>query len=68
MTARTEEGSRLRRGGFRWLLRLQVIAAEPRGLLRLSEHGWLVKQGADTVEGASAGRMPPAEATDAMEA
>jgi hypothetical protein len=28
----------------------------------------LVEQGADTVEGASAGRMPPAEATDAMEA
>jgi hypothetical protein len=37
-------------------------------LLGLGEHGWLLEQGADTVEGASAGRMPPAEATDAMEA
>jgi len=41
---------------------------EPGGLLRLGEHGLLVKQGADTVEGASAGRMQPAEAADAMEA
>jgi hypothetical protein len=51
-----------------WVRRFQVIEAEPRGLLGLGEHGWLLEQGADTVEGASAGRMPPAEATDAMEA
>jgi hypothetical protein len=37
-------------------------------LLGLREHGWLVQQGADAVEGASAGRVQPAEATDAMEA
>jgi len=41
---------------------------EPGGLLRLGEHGGLVEQGADTVEAASAGRMQPAEAADAMEA
>jgi hypothetical protein len=37
-------------------------------LLGLREDRWLVKQGAHPVAGASAGRMQPAEATDAMEA
>ena len=46
----------------------QVMQPEPGGLLRLGEHGLLVEQGAHAVEGASAGRMPPAEATDATEA
>jgi len=51
-----------------WVRRFGVALAEPRGLLHLGEDRWLVEQGADTVESASAGRMPPAEATDAMEA
>jgi hypothetical protein len=46
----------------------QVIQPEPRGLLRGREDGRLVEQGAHTVEGASARRMQPAEAADAMEA
>jgi hypothetical protein len=37
-------------------------------LLRLGEHGLLVEQGAHAVEGASAGRVQPTEAADAMEA
>jgi hypothetical protein len=37
-------------------------------LLGFRENRWLVQQGADAVEGASAGRVQPAEATDAMEA
>jgi len=51
-----------------WVRRFQVVQPEPRGLLGLREDRWLVEQGGDTVEGASAGRMQPAEATDAMEA
>ena len=51
-----------------WVRRFQVIEAEPGGLLGLRKHGGLVEQGADTVESASAGRMQPAEAADAMEA
>ena len=51
-----------------WVGRFELNFAEPGGLLGLREHGGLMKQGAHTVEGASARRMEPAEATDAMEA
>jgi hypothetical protein len=70
MTARTA-GDGVEGGGSVvgcWVGRFEFDFAEPGRALGLGEHGGLMKQGAHPVESASARRMQPAEATDAMEA